>query len=599
MPDRTKAPEEQERAPMVGWFAPLQLLETGMQVVVSTAFAENSDRRILDAVIHHDVEPCDYSAQDELWIDYVADTGDGWNSTYAIAHALAQPTLTVDGLKEPTRRGQIMVFGGDEVYPTATREEYARRLVAPYETALPHSEPPHPAVFAVAGNHDWYDSLVAFSRLFCSNGQRWFAGWQTKQALSYFVCKLPHGWWLVGTDVQLHSDIDEPQLHYFREAAKRMGPDDKVILCTAEPHWVYEAKYEKFDPHITQANLKFLEQKIFGNRIAVYLAGDLHHYRRHSDLSGRQQVTAGGGGAFLYPTHTDVAEVQSLPVKGVEEVPELDRMEFKRLLGFGLAASYPDIARSKGLALDLLKFHLINPTFGFATAFVYVLLAWAIQVDLPTMATAGLRDALLLVVTAVLKSQIAFFWALLLFGGFFLFTDTRSPRFRFWGGLAHATSHLVAVFLLGWLGTWLTVAKWGLVPLSIRQLLASGGVIALGGYLVGPLLMGLYLYISLNVFGRHAGEFSATRNQDYKSWLRMRIGRTGDLTLYPLGIDCVPREWRDATASDDTISLLVPKSGKLGVHLVEPAPVTVPADVIVRLRANRASADALTAKRGA
>ncbi|CAN5814918.1 hypothetical protein BH11GEM2_BH11GEM2_28210 [soil metagenome] len=598
MPDRTKAPDEKDRAPMVGWFAPLQLLQTGMQVVVSTAFAENSDRRILDAVIHHEVEPCDYSHLDEVWIDYVADTGDGWNSTYAIAHALAQPSLKVDGLETPTQRGQIMVFGGDEVYPTATRAEYETRLVAPYETALPHSEAPHPTVFAVAGNHDWYDSLVAFSRLFCSGGTRWFAGWQTKQSLSYFVCKLPQGWWLVGTDVQLHSDIDEPQLRYFREIAEQMGPDDKVILCTAEPHWVYEAKYEKFDPHINQANLKFLEEKIFGNRIAVYLAGDLHHYRRHSDLSGRQQITAGGGGAFLYPTHVDVAEVRALPVKGIEDIPDAAQPEFRRLLGFGLEDSYPDLDRSRHLALDLLKFHVINPTFGFATALVYVLFAWAVQADLSTMAASGLREAFLLSVTGVLKSQIAFFWALLLFGGFFFFTDTRDQRFRFWGGLAHATSHLVTVFLLGWLATRLTVAQWGLTPLSIRQLLSAAGVIAAGGYVIGPALMGLYLYISLNIFGRHAGEFSATRCQDYKSWLRMKIAANGDLILYPLGIDIVPRQWRDATSSDDTISLLVPKSGKLPVRLVEKAPVTVPADVIARLRANRASADALKANRG-
>ena len=77
--------------------------------------------------------------------------------------------------------------------------------------------------------------------------------------------RTPHGWWLVGTDVQLHSDIDEPQLHYFREIAKQMVPDDKVILATAEPHWVCEAKYEKFNPHINQQNLTFLERKIFGD----------------------------------------------------------------------------------------------------------------------------------------------------------------------------------------------------------------------------------------------------------------------------------------------------------------------------------------------
>ncbi|MDQ2668374.1 MAG: metallophosphoesterase, partial [Gemmatimonadota bacterium] len=500
MPDRKEAPPESERAQMVGWFDPSQLLQTAMQVVVSTAFADNSDRRILDSVIHHTIEPCDYSDLDEIWIDYVADTGDGWNSTYAIAHAVAQPTLTItsDGKDVETRRGRIMVFGGDEVYPVASRAGYEQRLIAPYETALPHSDAPNPTVFAVAGNHDWYDSLVAFSRYFCSGGQRWFAGWRTRQSLSYFVCRLPHGWWLVGTDVQLHSDIDEPQLAYFREIEKLMGPDDKVILCTAEPHWVYEAKYEKFDPHINQENLTFLERKIFGDRIAVFLSGDLHHYRRHADELQRQKITAGGGGAFLYPTHSDVEEVKMLKD------------------GFALRDSYPSIPQSRTLANKLLSFHRINPTFGFATAFLYVLLAWAVQVDLAALSTAGLLQVIHSVAKAILNSQIAVLWGVLLFFGFFFFTDTRSPRFKLWGGMTHATSHLVSVFLLGWFATWITVAKLGLEPRGIAQLLGAGLIIFVGGYLIGPILMGLYLFIALNVFHRHAGEFSAVKCEDFK-----------------------------------------------------------------------------------
>ncbi len=582
MPDRTKAPPESERAPMVGWFDPSQLLQTATQVVVSTAFADNSDRRILDAVMHHHAEPCDYSTLDEIWIDYVADTGDGWNSTYAIAHALAQPTQTVvsDGKDVETQRGHIMVFGGDEVYPTASREEYERRLIAPYETALPHSDKPHPTVFAVAGNHDWYDSLVAFSRHFCSGGQRWFAGWQTRQALSYFVCKLPHGWWLVGTDVQLHSDIDEPQLKYFRDIAKLMGPDDKVILCTAEPHWVYEAKYEQFDPHINQQNLTFLERKIFGDRIAVFLAGDLHHYRRHSDELQRQKITAGGGGAFLYPTHSDVEEVSMLND------------------GFALGDSYPSIAQSRTVANDLLKFHTINPTFGFAPAFLYVLFAWAVQVDLATLSTAGLWQVLHSVAEAILNSQIAVLWGLLLFFGFFFFTDTRSPRFKLWGGLTHATSHLVAVFLLGWFATWITVGKLQLAPRGIPQLLSAGAIIFVGGYLIGPILMGLYLFIALNVFHRHAGEFSAVKCQDYKSWLRMRITKDG-LDIFPIGIDRVPRAWKPAVYTPANPSLLVPADGKIAVRLVETKAVTVPPDVIVQLREKRRQSDAVKKQQGA
>ena len=122
-----------------------------------------------------------------------------------------------------TKRGDVLVFGGDAVYPVASREAYERQLVAPYRTALPSVEPPYPKVFAVAGNHDWYDSLVAFTRIFCTGGKRRFAAWQTHQSRSYFAIKLPHGWWLVGTDVQLESDIDDPQLEYFGEDRRLDG----------------------------------------------------------------------------------------------------------------------------------------------------------------------------------------------------------------------------------------------------------------------------------------------------------------------------------------------------------------------------------------
>lgn len=36
-----------------------------------------------------------FQEKDELWFDFIADTGDGGNSTYAIARLLAQPSLRV------------------------------------------------------------------------------------------------------------------------------------------------------------------------------------------------------------------------------------------------------------------------------------------------------------------------------------------------------------------------------------------------------------------------------------------------------------------------------------------------------------------------
>src|SRR5437870_1829068 len=116
----------------VGWYDPRQLLHTALLVLTSTAFGRSADHRLIEALAAGAAapEPYDYSAvQLPFWIDYVSDTGDGWNATYAVAFLAAQPQLTLPtGDQEvPTERGSILVFGGDEVYPTASLYEYQTR----------------------------------------------------------------------------------------------------------------------------------------------------------------------------------------------------------------------------------------------------------------------------------------------------------------------------------------------------------------------------------------------------------------------------------------------------------------------------------------
>ena len=191
---------------MVGWFNPGPLISTAVDVVVSTTFGRHSDYRIIEALATAEsggllqlrAASRRRRAQQNL-VDYVADTGDGWNSTYAIAYWITRPTLTADdesGRPVATQPGNLLILGGDQVYPSANRRDYQDRLVRPFETARNYSNPPEPLVFALPGNHDWYDSLVSFTRLFCS--QRWFQGWRTHQHRSYFALRLPRRWWLIG-----------------------------------------------------------------------------------------------------------------------------------------------------------------------------------------------------------------------------------------------------------------------------------------------------------------------------------------------------------------------------------------------------------------
>ena len=114
-------------------------------------------------------------------------------------------------------RGQIVIFGGDEVYPVAKVDDYENRFVGPYKAALPWTNPSratdagaHPRLLAIPGNHDWYDGLTGFMRVF--GQQAWIGGRQTVQTRSYFAAALPGRWWLWGIDIQSDAYLDSAQI---------------------------------------------------------------------------------------------------------------------------------------------------------------------------------------------------------------------------------------------------------------------------------------------------------------------------------------------------------------------------------------------------
>lgn len=264
-----------------------------------------------------------------FWFDYVADVGDGFSSTYHVAQTLAQPQLSVlpperrpanKAPEEPfvpsLRRGSLLILGGDQVYPSASRERYEERFIKPYEAAAYQPVPPArdalPHLFAVPGNHDWYDGLGAFMSVFAE--QRAIGLWRTRQRRSYFALRLPHGFWLFAVDVALSGELDIDQVNYFEErVAKDVHAGERIILCLPEPDW---AKPRPLTQGSRDA-LFYLQRRIAeaaGGRdiqVVLRIAGDLHHYRRHMSIETvpgqppRQvpNLTAGGGGAFLHPTH--------------------------------------------------------------------------------------------------------------------------------------------------------------------------------------------------------------------------------------------------------------------------------------------------------
>lgn len=126
---------------MVRWLSPSGLSTTSAQLLLSGIFGAYADKREIQAALK---EPSgiDLSNRPGLTLDFMADTGDGFNPTYAVARALAEPHLPVaDGAQElRLPRGQVLVLGGDIAYPAASRDEFQNRFAGPFAAAFPGLE---------------------------------------------------------------------------------------------------------------------------------------------------------------------------------------------------------------------------------------------------------------------------------------------------------------------------------------------------------------------------------------------------------------------------------------------------------------------------
>ncbi|HEY6126536.1 MAG TPA: Yip1 family protein [Steroidobacteraceae bacterium] len=516
-----------KRRSMVGWYDPRVLAHSAYKLVIANIFGRHSDTRLIEALASQPQNEFDYTASEgDFWFDYAADVGDGWNPTYAIADAIARPELTVDvhGKPEKTQAGRLLIFGGDEVYPYPTRNEYDVRTETPYKLAFAGRA--HPDVFAIPGNHDWYDSLVAFSRLFC-RPERGFADCTTRQTRSYFALKLPANWWLLAIDLQLGADLDEPQVQYFQKVASRMDDSARLIFCVPEPRWILEDAYPSHASYEELSSTRFLEEKVFKRKARVFLTGDLHFYKRHESAEGIQKITSGGGGAFLHPTHAPCTK------------------ELRN--GFVQRAAYPDEKTSRRLTWRNFLFPAINPKSGWLYAFLYAMSAWLASASLEASDVIDVRTALAAAMNAAIRDPLNGMWLVSVIGAFIFFTDTHIRSWRILGGACHAVMHLAAAFAVGWLALLLTANVIELSYGSIAQLLLSGLITFVLGGPVGAFILGVYLFISIRIFGRHGNEaFSSLRIQDFKQWLRLRIDAAGVLTIYAIAIDRVPRRWREA-----------------------------------------------------
>ncbi|MGB9377626.1 MAG: hypothetical protein WCB04_08940 [Mycobacteriales bacterium] len=544
------------RRPMVRWFDPHQLIDTAIRVLLSGVFSSYADSRELQA--REPAEVPDRSEQPELWLDYVADLGDGWNSTYTVARLLAteQLTLDCDGETYATERGRLLVMGGDAVYPVPKAAEYENRMLGPYRSALPCAGADAPELFAIPGSHDWYDGLVNFTSIFCRD--RWIGGWRTRQRRSYFALKLPNGWWLWGIDIQFGASVDEVQLRYFADvAADQLQPGDRVILCMSKE---VESGRKQTEVH-SDRDVEYLERELIrpsGAQVLLYLKSGKHYYSRYEETDGpRHHIESGGGGAFLHPTH-------NLPER--IDLPGADGpTEYRR------SGTYPSAALSKRLRKRIWLMPAYNIPLAAVFGTVQVLLAFMLGLHLGDHhVSLGVGDLL----RAMWESPTAFLLSLLVLAslvGMVRFAHDASGLGRVLLGLAHSTLQVGSVAGVMLAASYLSS---GLGLEGVWSLLAFLALVWLLGGISGMLGMAGYLWAT-GYLGLHGTEaYAPLHHQDHKHFLRLHIQTDGTLRVYAIGIDRVGRSWTLCPDAPAHASWFAADGDEPEPHLVE-APITI------------------------
>ena len=272
----------------------------------------------------------------DVWIDFVADTGDDVAVSRAVARLLFAPYELPDpevpGHFLAAPRGEILIFGGDTAYPVATAQEITNRVIVPFNQVL-DALPPDPTarvLLGIPGNHDWYDGLDGFGRMFrrreghddapasmvgfspvmLQHYAEWarefvrggkiekpkalvLSGYAPVQNASYFALPVTPRIDLLAVDRQLRTP-DSRQRRFLIDAYE-LYPEKATWALLPDPVYRFGSASSTGTAMIESLHFDL------GARDHFVLTGDVHHYAR-SESDRLLHVIAGGGGAFLHPT---------------------------------------------------------------------------------------------------------------------------------------------------------------------------------------------------------------------------------------------------------------------------------------------------------
>ncbi|HEX6472918.1 MAG TPA: metallophosphoesterase [Streptosporangiaceae bacterium] len=321
------------RTPGFSWLNPLVLWRSRNDIVARW-FGDPTDdvrRRWVAGQRARGVDP-DFmiSRPDLASFIVIGDTGEGDRSQYAV----------VPGLLKEGAGTSLMIIASDVIYPVGSINDYPVKFFRPYQR--------YPApIYAVPGNHDWYDGLGGFMRVFGDAtglpAPHWSGrgGWLARllwrrpavpdeaelaagralRSAPEQQAVLPGPYWaidtqalrIVGIDTGIEGDIDAEQGAWLRRVSA--GPKPKVLI-TGKPLVVDNERHPgaikaggagSGGAGAGAATVNDIVTDPSCNYVAA-IGGDIHNYQRYPvDVGGGrtiQYIVSGGGGAFSHATHT-------------------------------------------------------------------------------------------------------------------------------------------------------------------------------------------------------------------------------------------------------------------------------------------------------
>jgi hypothetical protein len=139
------------------WIDPVPLWQSRNQTLARLLGDPTNDERRLwmrlqreAGKLQEDLVIDEGAGREEVSFIVIGDTGEGDASQQAVVDPLLARGLDTD----------FMIFCSDVIYPAGDAEDYDAKFYAPYEV---YQKP----IYALPGNHDWYDGLVGFMHHLC------------------------------------------------------------------------------------------------------------------------------------------------------------------------------------------------------------------------------------------------------------------------------------------------------------------------------------------------------------------------------------------------------------------------------------------------